>query len=147
MSTTRSQKRKNNQQESTGNVIEGLVSPIVLENVCQPDQDVCIVGPSKAKSPRVENSFLESLRASLKEKITSEIKSLLIESQKEMLRLLRPTTGENVRENIDEEQENETRSFYTPTKSVRNSFTKNDEPTVSRNMVTEVSNDYNQPLN
>ena len=146
MSTTRSQKRKNNPQESTGNVIESLVSPIVLENVCQPEQDVCIASPSIAKSPRVENSFLESLRASLKEEITSEIKSLLIESQKELLRLLRTKTGENVRENFDEEQENATRNFYTPTTSMRINSTKNDEPTVSRNMVTEVLNDYtNQP--
>ena len=84
MSTTRSQKRKNNQQESAGSVSEGLVSPIVVENPLFSDQDVSIAGPSRPKSPRIENIFLENLRASSKEEITSENKSLLIESQKEM---------------------------------------------------------------
>ena len=133
MSTTRSQKRRNNQKEITENVSEGLVSPIALENGCQLDQDACIASPSRAKSPMVENSFLESLRAFLKEEITSEIRNLLVESQKEMLRLLKPRTGENMRENNNEEPENETRSFTTPTKSVRINSTQNDDPTVGRN--------------
>ena len=50
------------------------------------DQEIDVAGPSRPKSPRIESSFLENLRASLKE-ITSEIKSLLVESQKEMLKL------------------------------------------------------------
>ena len=112
-------KREGTTSRRAPSVSEGLVSPIILENVCHSDQDVNIAGPSSAKSPRSENSFLENLKASLKEEITSEIKILLVESQKEMLRLLKPKTGENVRGNADEEPENETRSFYTPTKSVR----------------------------
>ena len=83
----------------------GLVSPIILENVCHSDQDVSIAGPSSAKSPRIENNFLESLRASLKEQINSEVKNLRVEIQREMLRLLKPKTGENVRENADEQLE------------------------------------------
>ena len=132
MSTTRSQKRKNNQQENTESVSEGLVLPIVIENSCFVDQDVSVAGPSKPKSHRIESSFLEGFRASLKEEITSEIKSLLNESQKERLKLLKPKTGENMRENT-EEMENETRSFYTPTKSVRINSTQNNDPNVSRN--------------
>ena len=62
MLTTRKQERRNNQQDNTESVSEGLVSPIVLENVCQLDQDASIAGPSSAKSPMVENSFLENLR-------------------------------------------------------------------------------------
>ena len=89
MSTTRSQKSKSIQQESTECVSEGLVSPILVENVCHLNQDSRIAGPSKSKSPRVTNGLLESLRDSLKEEITSEIKSLLVESQKEMLKLLK----------------------------------------------------------
>ena len=111
MFTTRSQKRKNNQQQSTESVSEGLVSPILVENTCHLDQDVSVAGPSRLKSPRFENSLLESLRTSLKEEITSEIRSLLVESQKEMLKLLKPKIGENVRENIEEETENEVRNF------------------------------------
>ena len=145
MSTRRSQKRRNDQQGSDRDVSEGFVSPIVPENPCSPNQDVEVAGPSRPKSPRIENSLLESLRVSLKEEITSEIKNLLNESQKEMLELLKPKTRENIRENFDEETENETRNFYTPTKSVRINSTQND-PNIGRNMVTGVLNDStNQP--
>ena len=85
MSTTRSQKRRNNQQESTESVSEGFVSLIMVNSSCHSDQDVNAAGPSRPKSPRIENSFLESLRASLKEEITSEIKNLLVELEREML--------------------------------------------------------------
>ena len=132
MSTTRSQKRKNIQQENSENVSDGFVSPVVVENTCFSEQDVSTAGPSKQKSPWIENSLLESLRASLKEEITSEIKSLLIESQKEMMKLLKPETRDNVRENVEEGMENETGSFYTPTRSVRISSTQNDQD-ISRN--------------
>ena len=126
MSTTRSQKRRNDQQEGDRNVSEGFVSPIVMENPCSSNQDVEVTGPSRPKSPRIENSLLENLRASLKEEITSEIKNLLIESQKEMLKLLKSERRENPRDNFDEKTENETRSIYTPTKSVRINSTQND---------------------
>ena len=137
MSTTRSQKRKNclekEQQESTETVSECLVSPIISENVWHSKKDVNIAGPSNAKCPRIENCFLEKLRASLKEEITSEIKNLLVESQKETLKLLKPKTGEKVWGNADEEPENTTKNFYTPTKSVRIISTQNDDPNTSRN--------------
>ena len=126
MSTTRSQKRKNDQQEGDRNVSEGFVSPVRLKNLCSSIQDVEVAGPSRSKSPRIENNYLENLRASLKEEITSEIKTLLIESQKEMLKLLKPEIRENAGDNIDEEMENETRSFHTPTRSVRTNSTQND---------------------
>ena len=141
MSTTRSQKRKNFQQENSENVSDGFVSPVVGEDPCFPEQDVSSAGPSKPKSPRIENSLLESLRASLKEEITSEIKNLLIESQKEMMKILKPET----RENVEEGMENEIRSFYIPTRSVRINSTQNDQD-ICRNMVTGVLNDStNQP--
>ena len=61
-----------------------------------------------------------------------------------MSKLLKPKTRENERENIEQETENETRIFYTPTKSVRINSIQNDDP--SRNMVKEVLNDStNQP--
>ena len=97
MSTTRSHKRKNNQQESPESVSEGFVSPVIVNNPCLLDQDVSVAGPSRPKSPRIENSFLENLRACLKKEITSEIKNLLVESQKEMLKLLKSETRENKR--------------------------------------------------
>ena len=145
MSTTRSQKRKNNQQESTGeNVSESLISPIGVGNPCSLNQDDEVAAPSRPKSPRIENSLFESLKTSLKEEITSEIKNLLVESQKE-LKLLKPETRGNIRQNTEEEVEEETRSFNTPTKSVRISSTQND-PMACRNMVTGVLTDStNQP--
>ena len=134
MSTTRSQKRKNAQLSADNDVSEGFISPAEVENSSLVEQDTSVVGPSKPKSPRVENSFLESLRASLKEEITSEINNLLAESQREMLKLLKPETRESVRINIDDETENETRSFYTPTKSVRITSTQNNDTNSSRNI-------------
>ena len=133
MSTTRSQKKKNNQQENSEKVCEYLVSPIVTENNHSVDQDVGSPGPSRAKSHRVESSVLESLRTSLKDEITSELKSFLTDSQKEILRLLNAKTNTNVREEPDEEFANETRSIYTPTRVVRITSTQNNEPCNSRN--------------
>ena len=133
MSSTRSQKRRNNQQETIENVNEGFVSPVVVENICPSGQDVSVAGPSRPKSPRIEGSLLESLRTSLKEENTSEIKNLLVESKREMLRLLKPETMENVKENVEEETEHESKSFYTPTKSVRINSTQNNDTNVSRN--------------
>ena len=132
MSTTRSQKRRNDQQSTSENVSEGLISPIVVGNPCSLNQDDEVAGPSRPKSPRIENSLLESLRASLKEEITSEIKNLLDDSQREMLKLLKLETRGNIRENTEEEIEEETIGFYTHTKSVRISSTHND-PNISRN--------------
>ena len=91
--------------------------------------------PSSAKSPIVEKSLLDSLRVSLKEEITSGIKNLLSDSPKEILRLLKPKTRENVREKVHEEPERETRKFYTSSKSVRTNSTHNDDPSTNRNTI------------
>ena len=134
MSTTRSQKSKNNQQESSGSVSEYLVSPSVTENNHSFDQDVSFPGPSRAKSPRVESSILETLRTTLKDEITSELENFLADSQKEISRLLKAKTNTNVREEPDEDTENEPRSFYTPTESVRINSSQNNDPCGSRNV-------------
>ena len=131
--STRSQKRRNSQQESSETVNETASSPILVENVGSSDKDVQIAGPSSAKSPRIEKSVLEGLRASLNEVITSEIKSLLAESQKELLKLLKSKPNESIREQEDNTLENEPREFYTPTRSVRISSTLNNDANISRN--------------
>ena len=59
MSTTRNQKRRNNQQDAIESVNESFISPVVMENSCPPDQDVDLTGPSRPKSPRIEGSLLE----------------------------------------------------------------------------------------
>ena len=101
----------------------------MAENSCPLDQEIGVAGPSKPKSARIEGSLLESLRSSLKEEITSEIKNLFVESQREILRLLKPETRENAKETVEEETENEAKSFYTPTKSVRINSTRVDHHT------------------
>ena len=50
-----------------------------------------------------------------------------------MLKLLKPGTTENVRGDTEEDVENETRSFYTPTKTVRTNSTQNNDINVGRN--------------
>ena len=57
-----------------------------------------------------------------------------------MLKLLKPETRGIIRENTEEEVEEETRSFYTPTKSVRISSTQND-PIACRNSLTTIEVD------
>ena len=109
-------------------------------------QDVQVAGSSNPQSPRIQNSIIKNLRSSLKDKITSEIKNLLAESQKEMLSLLKSRANANPREEPENEPENETRSFSTPTKPIRINSTQNNDPCNSRNMVTGVLNDStNQP--
>ena len=72
-------KEKNTLQERTEYVSEELVSQVLVESeVSEVNQDLIIGGPLSAKSPRIENSALESLRASLKDEITSEIKKIYL---------------------------------------------------------------------
>ena len=62
---TRSQRRKNNQQESAENVREIFVYAIVEEKESLGKQDVLVAGPSNSKSPRVETSILKRTRMEL----------------------------------------------------------------------------------
>ena len=123
-----------------------MISPVFEEIKVEVDQDVLFAGPSSAKLPIVENSILESLRASLKDEIPSEIKNSLAEFQSEILKLLKPKTSQDVREEPDNKPENETRNFYTPTKSVWINSTENDDSCVNRNKSTAWSALNHKPL-
>ena len=57
--STRSQERRNNQQENFENVSENLAAPVLVRNEVINDQDVIVAGPSRGKSPRIENSVLK----------------------------------------------------------------------------------------
>ena len=72
-----------------------------------------IAGPSRPKTARVENRTLASLRASLELYITTEIKQILMESQRVLLRMLKSNTEAS--ENGENEQvpESESTNFYT----------------------------------
>ena len=48
-----------------------------------------------------------------------------METQREMLKLLRTETGENVKNSTTDGTENETRSFHTPTKTIQSNSTSN----------------------
>ena len=133
--STRSQKRINIPQEGCKNVGEIVSSPILVENVESSDQDASVAGPTSANSSRIENSVLKGLRTSLKEEITTEIKGLLAESQKELLKLLKSKPNESIREQEDNALQNEPREFYTPTRSVRISSILNNDQNMCRNNV------------
>ena len=122
-----------------------MVSPVLVENECSVEQDVLIAGPSRAKSPRVENISLENLKASLKKEITSEIKNLLAESQRELLKLLKAKVGGCVNKEEETSLESETRSFYTPTKSIMIKSTQNNDTNLCPNagkLTKEVTAQY-----
>ena len=62
------------------------------------------------------------------------------------MKLLKPKTGESVREEDENDLEKKFSRFYTPTKSVRINSTHNNDPSTSGNMVTGFLNAYtNQP--
>ena len=92
MSTTRSQKKSNDQQESSNTVSEGLISPVLSEYDTQVVQDVSAAGP---KSPRIKNSIIKSWRISLKNEITPEKRNILAETKRKMLNLLKPRANTN----------------------------------------------------
>ena len=145
MSTTRSQKRRNNSQDNPENVSEVIIPTSVQVNTDLNEQDILIAGPSSAKSPRIENSALEELRASLKDEITSEIKGLLAESHKDLLKLLKHKSNESIRSQDENHPENESREFHTPTRSVRINSTSNDDATASRNSIAHARHNQKEP--
>ena len=97
--STRSQKRRNNQQENSENVSEIVSSLILVENVESSHQDALVAERSLAKSLRIESRVLEE--------IASEIKGLLVESQREFLKLLKSISNESTREQEDNSLESE----------------------------------------
>ena len=111
---SRSQKSKATRQDvkEIPEVVDpNLISPGSVENVDPNERNVLIAGPSRPKSPRVEGNLLEKFRASLKEEINSEIKTLIIEFQKELMKLLKHESEENSNKNVEISQGNETREF------------------------------------
>ena len=111
---------------------ETIVSPVLEENVDLGEEpDFLVVGPSRTKSHMMENSTLESESFFKKKEITSEIKGMLIQSQKEVLKLLKPKTRENENEETEATSEVNPRNFHTLTKSVRFKSLLNNDPDLS----------------
>ena len=63
----------------------------------------------------------------------SEVRGLLLESQRELLKLLKPKTREIVREEDENTLEDESKCFYSPTRSVRENSNQNNDPCRFRN--------------
>ena len=99
---SKSLRQKNIQQE---NVSDCNFSFILVVNVDLGESDVMVAGPFKAKSPGVEGSALERIRVSLTEEITSERKRLVLESQNELLKLLKSKPNANAPRENEKAQE------------------------------------------
>ena len=113
--STRIQRKKNIQQE---NVSDCNFSFVLVVNVDLDESDVMVAGPFKAKSPGVEGCALERIRVSLKEEITSERKGLVLESQNELLKLLKSKPNANAPRENEKAQETSL-VFYTPPRFVK----------------------------
>ena len=98
--TTRSQKRKAVAELVSGDFETSIAGNTPSENL--------IAGPSKV--PRVEPENLEEIKTSLRKEIMSDLTKILVENQKEMLKLIAPSNKKHaVRSNIqdsDSEPEN-----------------------------------------
>ena len=97
----RSQKKNTVQQEVTEIVSSIIVSTVLVEDVDLGEQDIMLECACRPKSPRVERTELEKARASLKEEMTSELNGLLVESRKELLKVLKTRNGGNTTKNLE----------------------------------------------
>ena len=85
--------------------------------------------------PQVDQSF-ENLKASLRKELTEEVKTLLEQSQKELIKAIRSSNLENRPDAKDEVLETPVSVMFTPTKTVR--FENANTSVNVRNMVTGV---------
>ena len=65
----------------------------------------------------------------------TKVTCLLLESQKKLLKLLKPKSRENENGENEPDQENESTNLYTPTKSVRINNLQEIDPNASRNQI------------
>ena len=105
-----------------------------------------IAGSARPKSPWIKNSALVSSRASSRKDITSDIKELLMESQRELLKMLKSKTKLGENEASEQVPERKPRSFYTPTRSVKMNSTQNKNPDPSRHHSNLTMSCHNQSL-
>ena len=134
--TTRSQKRK---------ATEELVSTEIDTPMPETSQNLNpVVGASK--SPRVLTENLEEIKSSLRKEIMSDLTKILAENQKEMLKLIAPTTRKQTVITASEETDSEFENVpinatSTPIKTKTTATTHKTSPVNTRNMVTGALND------
>ena len=138
--TTRSQKRK-----AVAELVSGDFEASLTEN-----NSTGNLIASSSKNPRLEPEDLEELKTTLRKEIMSDLTKVLVENQKEMLKLIAPACKKrSVSSNIqdfDSDQKNiSVTRTSTPVKTQTATSSKT-TPMNSRNMVTGVLNDStNQP--
>ena len=116
--STRSQKRRagisleENEEDQSENLLR--VSSIVIGEEIDPEPS----SSEKRTLPQVDQSF-ETLKASSRKEITEEVKTLLEQSQKEIIKVIRSSNMENRPNANDEVLETPISVTLTPTKSVR----------------------------
>ena len=126
--TTRSHKRK---------AVEELVSTEIETPIPEANQNLNPVAGT-SKSPRVLTENLEEIKSSLREEIMSDLTKILAENQKEMLKLIAPTSKKQTIitaiEETDSESENvPENATSTPIKTRTTATTRKITPVNSRN--------------
>ena len=126
--TTRSQKRK---------AVEELVSTEIGTPIPETSQNLNPVAGT-SKSSRVLTENLGEIKSSLRKEIMSDLTKILAENQKEMLKLIAPTTKKQaivaVTEETDSESENDPENATsTPIKTKITATTHRITPVNSRN--------------
>ena len=116
--STRSQKKKAGMSvgEAEDNLQENLlrVSSVVIGEEVSPEPS----SSTNVIAPQVDQS-LENLKASLRKEITDEVKTLLEQSQRELILAIKSSSLENRPNNNDEILETPISVTLTPAKTVR----------------------------
>ena len=140
--TTRSQKRK---------AVEELVSAEIVTPMPECNQNSNpIAGTSK--SPRVTAENLEETKSSLRNEIMSDLTIILAENQKEMLRLIAPTTKKQTAVGATEETDSDSENIpanatSTPVKTKTTTTASKITPVNSRNTgCCKISKNFDKKL-
>ena len=137
--TTKRQKRK-----AVAELVSGEFEASVAENM---QSENLIAGPSKTL--RIDSENLNEIKTSLRNEVMSDLTKMLVEKQKEMLKLMAPRSKKQpIHPNIqDSDFEPENISVARTSTPVKTNMTSSKiTPSNSRNMVTGVLNDStNQP--
>ena len=107
--STRSQKRRTANQEVAERVSSDSVAPVLID---VGEQNVLVVVPSRPEPSRLENNNLEKLRASREAQITLKMKMLLVKSQRELPKLLKPSNEERTTEHSESAHKHKREGLY-----------------------------------
>ena len=138
--TTRSQKRK-----AVAELVSGDFEASLTEN-----NSTGNLIASSSKNPRLEPEDLEELKTTLRKEIMSDLTKVLVENQKQMLKLIAPackkrSASSNIQDSDSDQENISVTRTSTPVKTQTATSSKT-TPMNSRNMVTGVLNDStNQP--